>query len=296
MTRYPPDLSTHLAETVTTLCHCWRLTRADGLVLGFTDHDRTLSVDGVSYEPESGFGASEARQSLGMAADAQDVEGALSSDRIRDTDVASGLYDGATVETLLVNWREPGVFAVLRTAVMGKIVRGDHGFVAELQSRAEALDRPRGRCVSRRCDAELGDSRCGVALSQPQFAANGATVSVRRPDTLVVSGLDGFQAGWFEQGELRWTSGAMQGRRVRVSHHRIGLDGVVLSIEPSGLGEAAATDAFTIVAGCDKAFATCKAKFANALNFRGFPHLPGNDAAYGYVADGGVFDGGALVP
>ena len=63
----------------------------------------------------------------------------------------------------------------------------------------------------------------------------------------------------------------------------------------SGLA-AAAGDTFSVVAGCDKKFATCKAKFANALNFRGFPHLPGNDAAYGYVVDGGRFDGGPVVP
>ena len=55
-------------------------------------------------------------------------------------------------------------------------------------------------------------------------------------------------------------------------------------------------DQVRLVAGCDKTFATCKAKFANALNFRGFPHLPGNDAAYGYVVDGGRFDGGPVVP
>ena len=63
----------------------------------------------------------------------------------------------------------------------------------------------------------------------------------------------------------------------------------------SGIGRGGG-DTFSVVAGCDKKFATCKAKFANALNFRGFPHLPGNDAAYGYVVDGGQFDGGPVVP
>ena len=40
----------------------------------------------------------------------------------------------------------------------------------------------------------------------------------------------------------------------------------------------APSDAFTVTAGCDKQFAaTCKTKFANATNFRGFPHMPGPD-------------------
>jgi uncharacterized phage protein (TIGR02218 family) len=39
----------------------------------------------------------------------------------------------------------------------------------------------------------------------------------------------------------------------------------------------AAGDQLQLVAGCDKQFATCTAKFNNAANFRGFPHMPGND-------------------
>jgi uncharacterized phage protein (TIGR02218 family) len=71
---------------------------------------------------------------------------------------------------------------------------------------------------------------------------------------------------------------------------------VALVLWRDGAGAPAPGDAFTVVAGCDKSFETCKAKFAPQLNFRGFPHLPGNDAAYGYVTDGGNFDGGPLVP
>jgi len=29
--------------------------------------------------------------------------------------------------------------------------------------------------------------------------------------------------------------------------------------------------------GCDKRFETCRDRFSNAINFRGEPHLPGND-------------------
>jgi uncharacterized phage protein (TIGR02218 family) len=39
----------------------------------------------------------------------------------------------------------------------------------------------------------------------------------------------------------------------------------------------APSDAFTVTAGCDKQLATCRDKFANAVNFRGFPHMPGPD-------------------
>jgi uncharacterized phage protein (TIGR02218 family) len=41
-----------------------------------------------------------------------------------------------------------------------------------------------------------------------------------------------------------------------------------------------------VTAGCDKRFETCRTKFANAVNFRGFPHLPGNDFVVAYAVPG----------
>jgi len=294
MTVYPEALATHLARDVTTLCQCWRLTRRDGQVTGYTDHDCTLMVDGTDFEPETGFTASEARESLGLAVDTVDVAGALSSDRIRDEDVAAGLYDGATVETFLVNWRAPADFALIRKARIGKVTRSDGRFVAELESLTGAFDQPNGRTVTRTCDAELGDQRCGFLLTAPGVSALGTVGDVGAAG-LAVFGLDGFADGWFSFGVLTWTDGARAGRVERVSAHRVMPASVLLVLQPSVGPALAVGDAFSIVAGCDKSFATCKTKFANAVNFRGFPHLPGNDTAYSYVTDGGVFDGGPVV-
>ncbi|TYR34285.1 DUF2163 domain-containing protein [Mesorhizobium microcysteis] len=294
MSAYSPAFRAHLESECTTLCHCWRVTRRDGQSFGFTDHDRALTVDGFAYEPQSGFATSEARASLGMAADAVDVEGALSSDVIAEDDIAGGLFDGATVQTLLVNWQTPAQFASIRRAVIGKIVRTDGRFVAELESVAASLDRPNGRYLRRTCDARLGDARCGVNMSAGALNGRGAVVQQTAPATIRVSGLGGFAAGWFSFGEISWTGGALQGRSAIVVDHRIASEGVLIAL-PADEAMPGPGDTFSIVAGCDKQFATCKAKFSNPVNFRGFPHLPGNDAAYGYVTGGGQFDGGPIV-
>lgn len=52
-----PALQAHLDDGTTTLSWCWRITRADGMTFGFTDHDRTLSFDGTEFEPESSLTA-----------------------------------------------------------------------------------------------------------------------------------------------------------------------------------------------------------------------------------------------
>ncbi len=51
--------------------------------------------------------------------------------------------------------------------------------------------------------------------------------------------------------------------------------------EPIAIG-----DTFRVTAGCDKRFATCRNRFANAVNFRGLPHVPGNDFVVSYAIAG----------
>ena len=58
----------------------------------------------------------------------------------------------------------------------------------------------------------------------------------------------------------------------------------------------AAGDTFVVTAGCDKRFATCRDRFDNVVNFRGFPHIPGNDFVMRYAVPGEPGnDGGSLL-
>ena len=291
-----PEFREHLEGTVTTLCHCWRVTLADGTVMGFTDHDRTLIVDGGTFAPESGLTASEARQAEGMAVAAMEVLGALSSEAITEADIVDGRYDGARVETLLVNWAEPAQFAGVAVAWIARVTRRDGQFVAELENAAREFDIVHGRYLSRNCDARLGDARCGVDLDQPGFRGMGEVVAVEGEDGVVASGLGDFADDWFAAGRLTWTSGAKAGRSERVAGSRAATGGTRVSYWTSTVTRPAIGDTFEIVTGCDKSFGTCRSKFGNALNFRGFPHLPGNDSAYAYVSADGQFDGAPIVP
>jgi hypothetical protein len=76
------QIQAHLDSGTTALSWCWRIERADGIVFGFTEHDRPLEFGGVTYEPESGFAASEIRSGTDLAVDSQEAEGVLTSDTI----------------------------------------------------------------------------------------------------------------------------------------------------------------------------------------------------------------------
>lgn len=296
MSNYPPALTAHVRRDVTTLCHCWRVLRRDGAVFGFTDHDRALTVAGTACQPDSGMIASEARKSLGMAVDTMDVEGAFSSSAIEAGEVSAGKFDGATVEVWLVNWRKPEDAALLRVFAIARITSADGRFVAELQSRMAALDRPNGRHIARGCDAEFGDGRCGMSLANPAYRGTGVVSAVLADGGVSVAGLGGYAPGWFIEGRIDWTSGANSGLADVAVDDRL-VDGERrLMLRGDCDGPVSAGDTFAIAAGCDKAFPTCKSKFANALNFRGFPHLPGNDVAYNYATSNGAHDGKPIVP
>ncbi|MEX0345039.1 MAG: DUF2163 domain-containing protein [Rhizobiaceae bacterium] len=296
MTDMPEALKAHLDQEITTMCHCWRLVRGDGVVFGFTDHDRSLTVDGTVFDPGSGMSPSEARETLGLTPDAIDVAGALTSDLITDEDISVGIYDRAEVETLLVNWRDPAVFMSIRKSVIGKINRIDGRFTAELESPLAGMDQPSGRYFRKACDAQLGDAKCGVNLHQAPYRASASVVSVAAPNQLETDDLAAYADGWFTNGWLSWTTGANTGQSGRVIEHKVSGASVLLTIDVQDSLAPSVGDRFDVTAGCDKRFVNCKAKFANAENFRGFPHLPGNDAAYAYAQPGLIFDGGPLVP
>ncbi len=287
-------LQAHLDTGTTTLAWCWRLTRGDGAVYGFTDHDRTLAFDGTEFEPESGFAASELRAGSDLAVDAQDAEGALTSARITEADIAVGLWDGAEVEVWRVNWSAPSQRALLRRGAIGQIRRGRLAFVAEMRGMAHVLGQTVGRVFQATCDATLGDARCGVDPEDPAFKGEGAVLDTIRDRAFVVSGLDGFAEGLLALGTLEWTSGASAGQRFEIAQHDRRDGATVLTLIQAPVRPVLLGDQFVVRAGCDKLLETCAGRFANAINFRGFPHIPGNDAVIRFARRDGSNTGEPL--
>lgn len=289
------DLQTHLENDATTLCNAWRLTRKDGLVFGFTDHDNAIEFDGTLFTPESGFLPSAARSELGLNVDDGEVAGAFSSDAITEQDLADGRYDNAIVEVFLLNWQDPDSYLKLRTQEIGEVSFGDHVFRAELRSLAHRLDQPQGRVYSRRCRADLGDDSCKINLNSAQYKASGTVVSASDDRACVVSGISSFDAGWFRYGLVKWQSGQNIDLSAEVLDHSDDGGDTTLKFFSPLAHIPQVGDTFTVTAGCSKNFEICRDKFANVLNFQGFPHLPGSDFAYGYADGETVHDGRPLV-
>ncbi len=294
MRTLPETLRAALESGVTTHCRCWAVTRTDGVVLGFTDHDRPLSFDGITFEASSGLNAEAVESSTGLSVDSHAVSGALSSEAITDADVERGFYDGAEVTLWLVDWRDPASRLLLSRGHIGEIRRGKAAFEAEIVGLAEVLNQPAGRAYLNSCDLRLGEAKCGVDLSQPAFRGTGAIMGVIDPQKFAVSGLGSFARSWFDGGRLVWTAGENAGVEGHVKTHVLPPGGATVELWLAPPLPVAPGDEFTVTAGCDKRIETCKAKFDNVASFRGFPHMPGDDWATGYVNQEGEHDGGSL--
>ncbi len=193
----------------------------------------------------------------------------------------AGLFDNAEVEIWLVNWQDTAERLLLRKGNLGEVTRGGLGFTAEVRGLAHHLEPAEGP----RLPIWL---RCGVWAMRAAASISTIAAFPRRGHgrdgrgqsrASRASGLDGFADGWFARGRLIWTSGANAGRAMEVQVHRMS-DGARVIIELWQADERRRSRRAT--ASPSPPAATSNSRPAgrnshNAVNFRGFPHMPGND-------------------
>ena len=158
----PIELVARIESGAAMLCHAWVLTRTNGVIMGFTDHDRDLTVEGVVCRAASGWTGGTVEGDVGLGAGSAVVAGVLDDAAISDSDVEAGLYDRAKIELWRVDWERPDLKVRLWTGKLAKIRREGERFTAELEGPLAALERVVGRTCGRDCDATLGDARCRV--------------------------------------------------------------------------------------------------------------------------------------
>ncbi|MDJ1007525.1 MAG: DUF2163 domain-containing protein [Paracoccaceae bacterium] len=287
-------LEAHLRSGATTLCRCWGLTRKDGVRLGFTDHDTDLAFEGFDFRAGTGLTASALEQTSGLSVNNTEAVGALSSAAVTGADLAAGRYDGAGVTAWLVNWETPEERVVQFRGAIGEVSSGGGAFVAELRGLTEALNEPVGRVYQSRCSTVLGSADCGFDVEALGFHAIASVLDAEDGTSFRIAGGAEFADRWFDRGRFEVVDGAAAGLvglvksdRTSGAERRIELwERIGLPVSPG--------DRVRLEAGCDKRAETCRAKFDNFMNFRGFPSIPGEDWLMAYPASADRNDGGSL--
>ena len=273
-----PELAAHLEGDVLTLATCWRLARRDGVVFRATDHDGDLAVDGETYRARAGYSRTAVASEAGLAVGNVDLEGVLDDAGLEADALRAGLYDGAEVRIFVVNWQDPSQGTLrLRRGWLGEVMLSSEGqWRTELRGMSQVLAQRLIEPYTPDCRADLGDARCGVAITDPEWTRPGlVTAPLDALSFTAVIDVEGKPNDWFTGGVIIFTSGQNSGRAIEVRGSDLATGDLVLSFPPPfpvGTG-----DAFEIYPGCDKRLSTCIDRFNNVLNFRGDPFVPGAD-------------------
>ena len=270
-------LVSHLASATTHVCTCWRVTRDDSIVLGFTDHDRALTFDGTVFSPESGLTARALASTTGLSINNTEAIGVLSADAITEADINAGRYDGAEVVTWLVQWDDVTARQIRFRGTIGEITRAAGGFQAELNGLTEALNQPQGRSYLTSCSAVLGDTRCRFATQAPGYQHTFDLETPSDGQVFRLASAGGFNPAWFAGGKLKVLTGAAVGLETVIKSDVMQGDVRVITLWSALPIQVAMGDRLSLVAGCDKRSETCRVKFSNFVNFQGFPDIPGED-------------------
>ncbi len=283
----------HLESGDTTVCRCWQIVRRDETVLGFTDHDRDLTFNGIVFRADSGLSGRVLQKATGLSVDNSAAMGTLSSPGIRSEDIEAGRYDDAEVTIWRVNWADPEARQIEFRGSIGEITRSGIEFTADLRGLSDALNRPEGLVYQRQCTASLGDHRCKVDMSRPEYFWETEVLSFGPASELLLAHGGTFPERWFASGQVEMRSGDAIGLKGSIKLDVASATGRRLFLWEAIRARIVPGDRVAVFAGCDRAPETCREKFANFPNFRGFPHVPGDDWVMSYPARSLRRDGGS---
>lgn len=253
---------------LTSLALCWRIERSDGAGLGLTSHDAPVTAGGVTYMPAPGIVPAAIARSLGPKSNSGEVEGSLSADAMSERDLALGRWDGAGVRLTAIDWQAPELPEIrLVSGELGEVSTQGENFSAELRGAAAKLDAAVAPATSPECRARFGDKKCRVDLAGRSMVAS--VVSANEAELTLDRAVDERYAF----GRLRYLRGDNCGLTTTI----LSVSGTTIRVRDLPRGVVGAGSRVELREGCDKRFATCTARFGNGVNFRGEPHLPGND-------------------
>lgn len=259
-----------LDREVTSSAYLWRLERADGVALGFTSHDRDLVIDALRYRAAPGMVPSTIALSDSLEADNAEIAGVMTSAAIADAELEAGRWDGARLHVSLVDWEQPEAEPLpLICGEFGEIVRSGEGFTVEMLGATSLLDEPVAPLTSPTCRAEFGDRQCKLSLHRYQREER---IDAADGDRIEIAALGGMAADYIF-GSLRFLGGPNCGLGFAI----VGGQGNMVRLADMPVQPVAEGTGVLLTRGCDKNFATCRDRFANSVNFRGEPYLPGND-------------------
>jgi uncharacterized phage protein (TIGR02218 family) len=301
-------MADYLMTDGVSLATLWKITRRDGEVFYFTDHDQDIDLTSASvtfgtpassdvYVSALGYTRSAMKQSTSMEPDILEILGAVDDLGFKAKDLAAGLFDHALVEIGLVNWRDLYMGVIyLRRSYFGEVTIQAENYVVSIRSLVDILSREIVKTYQPTCPVDLGSVECtididtdftqdGYSIRQVGTVSAVSSVDERLTFEVTFSTFPQAPATYLDDGLLVWdglitpTTNQNSGRYLEIdSYETTGADSITLLFptpRPIVVG-----DTFIAYIGCSKVPTPCRTRFGSASggrgnirNYRGFPHI-----------------------
>lgn len=164
-------LQNHMAQEVTTMATCWEITRRDGTIFYFTDHDQDIEFNGQTYLAAVGYSRTAISTDSSLGVDNLDIEGIFDNDEITEQDLRAGLFDFADVRIFIINYEDLTQNELkIKRGFLGEVTFTPNGtYQVEFRGFAQRLAERIGEVYTPECRADLGDVRCKIGLDDPEL-------------------------------------------------------------------------------------------------------------------------------
>jgi uncharacterized phage protein (TIGR02218 family) len=256
----------HLAGSPTTLCPVWKMTALDGTVVAYCGHTRRLVIGDVIYKAVAAD-FSRSKRKIGLEPNTSDLTAPF-DEAITEADIYGGKWKHARIEKQWVNYFDLSMGGVYQeSGFAGKFsVTAGQSFTVEFLSLSSQLRQEIGDVTS---PTDQRVSIAELAIDPAPYTHERAITAAGSRRQFTVDGSP--QAdGYFRYGLAVFTSGDNEGLRMEIKNNV----GNVISLQLGMPYEIAVSDAVTLVRGYDGTRESAKT-LDDAINFRGFPDLPG---------------------
>jgi uncharacterized phage protein (TIGR02218 family) len=291
-----------MSEAVT-LATIWQITRQDGTVFTFTDHDVDLDFSAAGilfgdppissyFSAALGYTRSAMKQSLNLETDVLEIMGAIDASGFTREDILSGKFDYALVEIGLVNPLNLNMGTIyLRRGYFGEVTVQDYNYIVSIKGLAEVLQRGIVKTYQPICQVDLGSSECTIDIDADStqdgylirqqgtvITGTGLSSNERSQFCVSISTSPTAPTGYLNEGLLRWTSGSLASKSFEIDYYTtVGTPKITL-LYPTPL-PIQVGDTFNAYIGCNHQTIHCSTRFGtndgrgNIRNYRGFPDI-----------------------
>ncbi|MCJ8323065.1 MAG: DUF2163 domain-containing protein [Rhizobiales bacterium] len=164
----------HINLSVTQICYCLKLSKADDNIY-LTDHDRDMTFLNEIYIADFGLTIKSVKHRMNLQDDGFEISTYLGDLTITNQHINTDFLAGADFTLYQVNWHNVAEYNRVKMGIIGNFSLDNSHLKLNLHGLAKKLESQVGRVLQEKCDAQLGDGRCGLDLPSldPAIVATG---------------------------------------------------------------------------------------------------------------------------